>query len=311
MPDALIIGGAGFIGRRLAKSLLAEGKSVEIVDILSQTPVDIRSPLPDWLSGDAGTVLYFLAAVHRTPGHPDTEYFRTNVDGARHVAAFAERRGIRQIVFTSSIAVYGPDEREKDEDALPAPVTAYGRSKLQAERILSRWQRAASGRQLVIARPAVVFGPGESGNFTRLANALRYRFFAYPGRRDTVKGCCFVDDLIDSFGFALDTREDHFLYNFAYPHPYTIEAICDAFHQSGGLPRPVGVVPAGALRIAAALAEGMAAMGIQTGINRARLAKLTSSTRIAPAQLLRLGYQFPTDLRNALTLWRDEVGAFR
>ncbi len=319
METALIIGGAGFIGTRLSRHLMRRNVPVLRADLLpgrtagmsEAVPVDVRTPLPDALPADPDTTIYLLAAVHRTPGHADAEYFCTNVDGARHVAAFAARRQVRRIVFTSSIAVYGPDELSKDESALPAPASAYGRSKLLAEQVLTEWQQADPGRQLVIARPAVVFGPGEAGNFTRLARALRHRFFAYPGRRDVVKGCCYVDDLIDSFSFAMAAGQGRLLYNFAYPEPYTVEAICEAFHRIGGLPRPVGAVPVGLLNGIAAMAERLACLGLDTGINRARVAKLTASSRIAPAEMLRLGYRFPTDLPGALALWRAEAGAFR
>lgn len=319
MQSAVIFGGAGFIGTRLARHLTERGVDVTIADLAkpdeqpgySLLQVDVRQPIADIIPRTPDTTLYLLAAVHRTPGHADFEYFATNVGGARQIADFAERTGIRKIVFTSSVAVYGPDEANKDEDSLPAPTSAYGQSKLAAEQVLTEWQGAGPGRQLVIARPAVVFGPGEHGNFTRLASALRRRMFAYPGRRDTVKGCCYVDDLIDSFDFALGTGQNHFLYNYAYPAPYTIEAICEAFHRSGGLPRPLGALPLRALNAGAMALERLASLGLDTGINRARIAKLTTSTRISPARLLALGYRFPTDLPAALSRWQAEAGAFR
>ena len=52
-------------------------------------------------------VIFNFAAVHRTPGHPDQAYFETNIRGAENVCAFAEKFGIKKIVFTSSIATYG------------------------------------------------------------------------------------------------------------------------------------------------------------------------------------------------------------
>ena len=65
-------------------------------------------------------VIFNFAAVHRTPGHPDPAYFETNIRGAENVCAFAERHGIRKIVFTSSIAPYGAAEELKEETTLPA-----------------------------------------------------------------------------------------------------------------------------------------------------------------------------------------------
>lgn len=320
MGDSLIIGGAGFIGHRLARRLVEGGEKVTVADLVYP---DRGAPGVDYRIADAReltagalpagpeTTIYHFAALHRTPGHEKAEYFNTNLVSARRVADFAAAAGVRRFVFTSSIAVYGPGEEEKDETARPTPVTSYGWSKLLAEQELMRWATADPARRLIIARPAVVFGPGERGNFTRLAAALARRVFAYPGRRDTVKGCCYVDDLIDSFAFALAAEEPLLVYNFAYPEPYSIEAICDALHREGGLPRPLGSLPRRAVVAAAAIGEALDRVGLGLGVNRARVAKLTRSTRVAPRQLTSMGYQFPTDLSGGLRAWRNEAGEFR
>ncbi|MEM7269697.1 MAG: NAD-dependent epimerase/dehydratase family protein [Pseudomonadota bacterium] len=313
VEKAIIFGGAGFIGGHLARRLRARGAEVAVADNarrvrpvsgVSYFDVDVRRPIAG-LKADPDTVVYNLAAVHRTPGHPSHEYYDVNVEGARNVAAFAADAGVRRLVFTSSIAVYGPGEERMDEASNPLPASSYGWSKLLAERVLEDWRRAEDGRRLVIARPAVIFGPGEGGNFTRLAAALKRRLFAYPGRRDTIKGCAYVKDLLDSFDFALARGEPELLYNFAYPEPYTIEAICEAFHEVGGLPRPLAMAPAWALKAAALPLE---ALGLEA--NRARIAKLTKSTHIAPLRLTELGYTFKTELRDALSDWRSEAGSF-
>lgn len=134
-------------------------------------------------------VIFNFAAVHRTPGHEDHEYFETNIRGAENVVAFAEKWNIKKIVFTSSIAPYGAAEELKKETTLPTPNTAYGISKLVAEKIHEKWQNGdAAHRQLTIVRPGVVFGKGENGNFTRLYWAIRGHKFAYPGKKGYHQG---------------------------------------------------------------------------------------------------------------------------
>ena len=91
-------------------------------------------------------------------------YFETNIRGAENVCAFAEKFGIKKIVFTSSIAPYGAAEDLKTEETLPTPNTPYGISKLVAEKIHTIWQaKQPNERQLTIVRPGVVFGKGENG----------------------------------------------------------------------------------------------------------------------------------------------------
>ena len=94
--------------------------------------------------------VFNLAAIHVTPGHPDGDYYYTNVLGAVNVCRFANDARCTNIVFTSSISIYGPSETTLDEDAQPAPVSAYGRSKLLAEKIHLLWQSEASNRRLTI-----------------------------------------------------------------------------------------------------------------------------------------------------------------
>src|SRR5262249_54553932 len=159
------------------------------------------------------------------------EYFWTNVTGAIEVCRFADRIGARRLTFTSSISVYGPANEPRDEHGPFTPDTAYGRSKLLAEKIQLNWQAAREGRQLIIVRPAVIFGPGERGNFTRLAAVLRARRFVFPGRNDTIKACAYVGELVRSMLFARALDVPQITYNMAYPNAYTSREICEAFHE--------------------------------------------------------------------------------
>ena len=207
-----IFGGTGFIGTHLASLLhevhpAAKIYNLDIVEPGTPLPTvknykpalgkgeehaatfiycDVRQPIElEKVNITPDDVIFNFAAVHRTPGHPDPAYFETNIRGAENVCAFAERHGIRKIVFTSSIAPYGAAEELKEETTLPMPNTPYGISKLVAEKIHQTWQAGGEGRQLTIVRPGVVFGRGENGNFTRLYWGIRGHKFMYPGRKDT------------------------------------------------------------------------------------------------------------------------------
>ena len=91
---------------------------------------------------------------------------------------------------------------------LPTPNTAYGISKLVAEKIHEKWQNGDTAhRQLTIVRPGVVFGKGENGNFTRLYWAIRGHKFAYPGRKDTIKACIYVKELVRFMLYRLEHHQ--------------------------------------------------------------------------------------------------------
>ena len=240
--------------------------------------------------------------MHRTPGHSDHEYFETNILGAENVTAFAEKYGIRRIVFTSSIAPYGAAENLKEEITVPTPNTPYGISKLVAEKIHTIWQaKNSSERQLTIVRPGVVFGKGENGNFTRLYWGLRGRKFMYPGRKDTVKACIYVKELVCFMLYRLEHHEQGVeLYNCTFEPAYTIEQIVATMNKVTGLNRTAPLIPAWILMPAAAV---IGCLGAPMGICPARVRKLMVSTNICGKKLADSGYHFHYTFEEAIADW--------
>ena len=316
---ALVLGGAGFIGSHLLAGLAAGGAgpliSLDIAD--PARPVagvdyrrgDVRERFDDRVP-EGVAIVYNLAAVHRTPGHPDHAYYDTNVAGAVNACRFAAGRGVRRLLFTSSISVYGPREAPYTETTPLQPVSAYGRSKALAEAIHESWVEAdPSARRLAILRPGVVFGRGEGGNVDRLLRQLRRRAFVYPGRRDTIKGCGYVGELVRAMAFCAARDEPVYRANFAYPHPYGIETIARTLAAEAGLPAPRLTVPWWMVMTAEGVFEALGRVGLRTGIDRDRVRKLLTSTHVRPDRLLADGYRFETDLAGGVRAWLASLKA--
>lgn len=308
-----ITGGSGFIGTHLT-NLLKERfphchiYNLDIVENSQEGKVtyiycDVRKPIHlEEVTVTEDDVIFNFAAVHRTPGHSDHEYFETNILGAENVTAFAEKYGIRRIVFTSSIAPYGAAENLKEEITVPTPNTPYGISKLVAEKIHTIWQaKNSSERQLTIVRPGVVFGKGETGNFTRLYWGLRGRKFMYPGRKDTVKACIYVKELVCFMLYRLEHHEQGVeLYNCTFEPAYTIEQIVATMNKVTGLNRTAPLIPAWILMPAAAV---IGCLGAPMGICPARVRKLMVSTNICGKKLADSGYHFHYTFEEAIADW--------
>lgn len=321
----VIFGGCGFIGSHFARELLRQGiaDSIVLADIvpprpdfvflqdgrITYAPLDVREPIANWALPDKVDLVVNLAAIHREPGHEPHEYFETNLLGAEHVCAWADRAGCERIIFTSSIAPYGPCEEEKAENSLPVPVTAYGASKLAAEKIHIAWQAAASAtRNLVIVRPGVVFGPGEGGNVTRLVRALLRGYFVYMGNRQTRKAGGYVKELVLTMLWALHKqRAGVLLYNFSqYPIP-TMQEYVETIRRVAGVHGPVFQVPYSLLYPVSWLMDAFARLlGISQPVNPVRLRKLVRSNNIVPAVLQREGYVNKFDLESALRDWKND-----
>ncbi|CAN5372846.1 N-acetyl-alpha-D-glucosaminyl-diphospho-ditrans,octacis-undecaprenol 4-epimerase [soil metagenome] len=285
--NILITGASGFIGTELTARLAEAG--VRVIGLDLKPP---RKVLPGvrYVTGDVCDLnacdipqvdqIFNLAAVHTTPGHPDHEYYDTNVNGAIEVVRLAERDGVRAITFTSSISVYGPSEERKTEASAPAPVSAYGKSKLMAEKIHEAWMRNGEGRSLVVVRPAVVFGAGEGGNFTRMASLLKRGVFVFPGRRDTIKSCIYVEDLIDLFLAAAASSESHVVLNGSYPECPTLEQIVETLQRQYFPGARLIDVPHRVVMIAAKALSALNGLGL--GVHPDRVTKLVRSTHVFP-----------------------------
>lgn len=283
----LVTGASGFIGTHLTRKLQSAGADVVCLDL---KPAREILPRVAYLTGDVRSLsqielpkfdrIFNLAAIHTTPGHPDHEYYDTNVNGALEVTKVADRDDVRHVTFTSSISVYGPSEERKVESSTPAPVSAYGKSKLMAEKIHQAWVEAGIERKLTIVRPAVVFGAGEGGNFARMAALLNKGIFVFPGRRDTIKSCIYVEDLIDLMLHAGKTAERFELLNGSYPECPTLETIVTMLNREH-FPRARLIdVPQSAVMAAARVLSGLNGVGL--GVHPDRVTKLVRSTYVYP-----------------------------
>ena len=310
----LIFGGSGFIGSHLIIHLKNLGyKTIISLDIKEPTIreigvtyilKDIRD-LSDLELFDNVTKIYNFAAIHTTPGHESHEYYETNICGALEVCKYAERANIKDVVFTSSISVYGPGEDQKTEKSTLKPVSPYGYSKMLSEKIHTDWLNRVSNGKLVIVRPAVVFGPREGGNFTRLAALLKKGFFIYPGRKDTIKACIYVEDLLEAIDFAKAQQQPLIVFNAAYHHGYTLEDIINTFKKNHFnrvktflIPRPIVIGTAKFLQVFNAF---------NIGIHPDRVMKLVQSTDVYPAWLVSKGKTFDGGISSALWRWSKDT----
>lgn len=327
LAKCVIFGGTGFIGGHFANFLLQNNIANEIylADIaeprldfsfdptkISYVKIDVRIPIDPTLLPTKIDLIVNLAAVHREPGHKEGEYYETNLYGAENVCAWAEAVGCKNIIFTSSIAPYGPSEVMKDESSLPVPVSAYGGSKLAAEKIHMCWQNGDSGsRHLVIVRPGVVFGPGEGGNVSRLVKAVLHRYFFYMGNRDTRKAGVYVKELCNAMCWALqrqDTTGEHVsLFNMSMNPGPTIQDYANAVCKISGVKRCFLSVPYRALWATAYLIEFFAKpLGIKHPFSPVRIRKLVRSNNIVPSVLLREKYEYKYTLESAMQDWKHE-----
>lgn len=325
----IIFGGSGFIGTHLIRLLKESGLSkedkiyvpdivmpgeegvvpgiVEKIEGVEYIRCDVRKEITFDFAATDKDIIFNLAAVHRTPGHRDYEYFETNIRGAENVTAFAEKYGIRKILFTSSIAPYGAAEELKEETTLPTPNTPYGISKLAAEKIHEKWQNGnKENRCLTIVRPGVVYGKGEHGNMTRLYWGQKKRYFFYTGRKDTIKACIYVKELVRFFKYRM--MDNDFvgidIYNCTFEPAFNIQQICETMQKATDMKRHIFLIPGGLLMAGAAILGPIG--GKKVGIHPARVKKLMVSTNISGKKMKESGYPFHYSFEDTFRDWFED-----
>jgi len=293
--------------RRAVRSNKSEDSAAQCPYPLEFVSCDIRRPITSQLSDVRADWIFNFAAVHREPGHAREEYFDTNLPGARHVCEFAEQTGCKNILFTSSIAVYGPTNGATSETSPLYPVSAYGISKLSAELIQEGWRRAGTERRLIVCRPGVVYGPGDPGNILRLIRAIKKGYFIFPGGKDLRKSYAYIEGLLDSFEFMMARAESRLTYNYVERETESLGALVQIVQEHLDKRVPMLTAPLPLLQLAAAGAQILT--GGRSAIHPARVRKAAMSTHIVPQVLQDLGFAFRFDFRSSLQDWAAKAPA--
>lgn len=207
--QVLVTGATGFVGRVLCARLAAAGAGVRAVSRVRKdgpwhehVALDIGDSNADIAAATVGvdTVFHLAALTHDVHGHADeASYTRINVDGTRRLTEAARSAGVRRFVFLSSVKAMGEGGGDgMDESTPPAPVSAYGRSKLAAERVVHECGIAHT----CVLRSSLVYGPNVKGNLERMVRAVkRGTFPPLPDRRNR-RAMIHVDDLAEALMLA-------------------------------------------------------------------------------------------------------------
>jgi nucleoside-diphosphate-sugar epimerase len=207
----LVTGATGFIGQHLVNRLRSEGAIVRGVagsgarsrsDHLER--VDLADlPQDSSIADDVDVVFHLAAKTHDGPdgANSDADYFRVNVEGTARLLSLCAARSVKRVIFASSLKAVGETSPVPiDETTEPRPVTSYGRSKLEAEKIVltpGKWTFEA-----VVLRFPLVYGPGHYGNLDRLIRAIaRNRLPPLP-RVANRRSMLHVNNAVDAFLLA-------------------------------------------------------------------------------------------------------------
>lgn len=215
-----ITGATGFVGSAVLERLAAQA-GVEIRALVRRVGVKLPGNTvavqvgEDFLlEGDqplegVDVLVHCAARVHimsDASSDPLSEYRSVNVAGTSKLAESAARSGVKRFIFISSIKVNGEGTvpgKPYTADDMPAPVDAYGISKMEAEQRLMLLGNA-TGMEIVIIRPVLVYGPGVKANFRSMMSWLNKGVPLPLGAISNQRSLVALDNLVDLVVTCLD-----------------------------------------------------------------------------------------------------------
>lgn len=311
----LVTGGTGFIGRYLVDRLIQDGSSVDILSRHPQPELERRCTVvvgdlarPKTLAGicrDIETVFHLGGYAHAIDERDDKgeEVNRQiTVDGTRALLEESVKSGVKHFLFISSVKAMGEGgDTCLDETAESRPVTAYGKAKREAEKLVLA--AARHGLSSTVLRLPMVYGPGNKGNLPRMIQAIsRGRFPPLPdtgNRRSMVD----VRDVIQAAMLAVtNPAAAGKIYIVTDGQAYSTRRLyvwmCEALHR----PIPSWSIPLSVMHIAARIGDITGHMlGRRFMLDSEALQKLTGSAWYSSEKITReLGYRPAYTLKNSL-----------
>ena len=233
-----VIGGSGFVGSKLITELTP--KSCHNIDKKPSqffnkitTIGDIR--FPEQIQFDKQTkAVVLLAAEHRDDVYPTSLYYDVNVAGTKNVLDKMDKSGIKNLIFTSSVAIYGLDKENPEENHPEDAFNHYGKSKWQAEQFIKEWyDKNPAGKSITIIRPTVIFGEKNRGNVYNLLKQIASRKFLMIGKGNNKKSMAYVGNVVAFIKHRLDLAEQGYhVFNYVDKPDLTMTSLLGVIEKS-------------------------------------------------------------------------------
>ena len=227
-----VIGGAGFVGSRLKSEL----SNYIVLDkrLNAKRYVDITIPSTLKSKFTEKDAIILLAAEHRDDIYPTSKYYETNTKGTQNVLDEMDQVGCKHLIFTSSVAVYGLNKINPDEEHPVDPFNHYGKSKWEAEKLIKAWyDKDPEGKSVTIIRPTVIFGEKNRGNVYNLLRQIASGNFLMIGKGQNRKSMAYVGNVVAFIRHRLELAEEGYhVYNYIDKPDLTMTSLLGVIEKS-------------------------------------------------------------------------------
>jgi nucleoside-diphosphate-sugar epimerase len=250
LNNILVIGGSGFVGSFLIRDLL-DGYQVKNMDknkspffnnITSVSNILNKQDLKFDKNIDS---VVLLAAEHRDDISPNSLYYDVNVQGTKNVLEAMDSSGIKNLVFTSSVAIYGLNKLNPDENHIQDPFNQYGKSKWEAELAIKKWyENDPKNKSITILRPTVIFGERNRGNVFNLLKQISSGRFMMIGKGVNKKSMAYVGNIVALIKFRLETCEEGYhVFNYADKPDFSMTELTQLIEKKINIKLPKQRIP--------------------------------------------------------------------
>ena len=245
----LITGANGYIGSALMRAL---GESHEVIGLVRHSPVTEHSYLliNDVCAITAADVSGFECVIHAAgiseSAAEGTELQRVNVEGAKAVARACCEAGVRLLINLSSVKAAG--EGSVGSRLTDEPTSAYGQSKLQAEKEINAVLEGSQTRATHLRFP-LVYGPDVQNNFKKLVSLSGSKLPLPLASLSAERSYCFVGNLIQLIELELATQTSDSIVYVADPKPVTLPELLAGLSRVQGCKLRLMPLSEGSLKI--------------------------------------------------------------
>ncbi len=304
-----VIGGSGFIGSDFLSIYQTSNEAINIdkrnsviyPKLTKIADVNQETTLMDAMVHSEWVVL--LAAEHRDDVWPREKYYDVNVEGTKNVLKTMDAKGINKIVFTSSVAVFGLDKQNPDEEHPQDPFNDYGISKWQAEEVLRDWyHQKPEERTLIIIRPTVVFGVGNKGNVYNLLKQIASGRFLMVGNGKNKKSLAYVKNVTAFIHHCINQNKPGYqVFNYADKPDLTMNELVSTAEKSLNkkllplrMPYVIGLIAGKIFDVLAFITRK------KLPISTVRIKKFCATTQFSSRYIASTGFTAPHQLADAL-----------
>lgn len=309
MKNIAFLGGSGFVGTRLIEITkkhfvlknIDKQQSEKYPEITSICDVRNQSNLKKELKGLDAVVL--LVAEHRDDVSPISLYYDVNVQGTQNVLDAMDENGIKVIIFTSSVAIYGLNKINPNENHAADPFNHYGKSKWLAEEVLRKWyQMDPQNRSLTIIRPTVIFGENNKGNVYNLLKQIASGRFIMVGKGNNKKSMAYIANIVAFIKYQMENiKPGYSVYNYVDKPDFSMNELVSQVEKSLNKRIPSTHFP---FWLGMVGGYGFDVLSFITrrrfSVNSIRVKKFCATTQFDSSKVQALGFKAPYTIREGL-----------